>query len=76
MWNIPFLGCVWFNFLKLSLLKKWEFQKVQYETKFFLKSWVFSKNCQKVLFENAKCLANTYKSGGLSYKLPKMTMYI
>ena len=29
-----------------------------------------------MLFENAKCLASTYKSEGLSYKLPKMTRYI
>ena len=29
-----------------------------------------------MLFEKTKCLANTYKSGGLSYKLPKRTRYI
>ena len=29
-----------------------------------------------MFFEKAECLASTYKSGGLSYKLPKMTRYI
>ena len=29
-----------------------------------------------MLFEKVECLASTYKSGGLSYKLPKMTRYI
>ena len=29
-----------------------------------------------MLFEKAECLASTYKSGGLNYKLPKMTKYI
>ena len=31
------LGLVWFSFLKLGFLKKWEFQKVQYKTEFFFK---------------------------------------
>ena len=29
-----------------------------------------------MLFEKVECLASTYKSGGLSYKLPKMTRHI
>ena len=29
-----------------------------------------------MLFEKAEYLASTYKSGGLSYKLPKRTRYI
>ena len=29
-----------------------------------------------MLFEKVKCLARTYKSNVLSYKLLKMTMYI
>ena len=29
-----------------------------------------------MLFEKVECLASTYKSGGLSYKLPKRTRYI
>ena len=29
-----------------------------------------------MFFEKAECLASTYKSGGLSYKLPKRTRYI
>ena len=34
---------------------------------------MFGKNYQKMFFEKTKCLANTYKSGNLSYKLPKKT---
>ena len=37
---------------------------------------MFSKNYQKMLFDKVECLANTYKSGDLSYKLPKKTRYI
>ena len=37
---------------------------------------MFGKNCQKVLFEKTECLASTYKSDGLSNKLPKKTIYI
>ena len=29
-----------------------------------------------MLFKKTECLASTYKSEGLSYKLPKMTRYI
>ena len=29
-----------------------------------------------MLFEKVECLASTYKSGGLSGKLPKRTIYI
>ena len=29
-----------------------------------------------MLFEKVECLASTYKSESLSYKLPKMTRYI
>ena len=29
-----------------------------------------------MFFEKTECLGSTYKSGGLSGKLPKMTMYI
>ena len=29
-----------------------------------------------MFFEKVECLASTYKSGGLSYKLPKRTRYI
>ena len=36
----------------------------------------FSKNYQKVFFEKVECLTNTYRCGSLSYKLPKMTIYI
>ena len=50
---------------KKCIMKKW-----------FFKSWVFGKNCQKVFFEKTKYLARTYKSSGLSYKLPKRVMYI
>ena len=56
--------------LKLGFLKKWGFQKVQYEKVFF------EKAVKKCFFEKAECLANTYKSGNLSGKLPKRTMYI
>ena len=31
---------------------------------------------EKVLFQKAECLADTYKSGSLKDKLPKRTMYI
>ena len=31
---------------------------------------------EKVLFEKTECLTSTYKSGGLSHKLPKRTRYI
>ena len=37
---------------------------------------VFGKSYQKVHFEKAECLASTYKSGGLSGKLPKRTVYM
>ena len=37
---------------------------------------MFGKNYQKMFFFKAKCLANTYKSGNLSCKLPKKTRYI
>ena len=41
---------------------------------FFLKkNRGFGKNYQKVLFEKTECLANTNKSGNLSYKLSKRT---
>ena len=32
---------------------------------------MFGKNYQKMLFDKVECLANIYKSGGLSCKLPK-----
>ena len=35
-----------------------------------------SFSCVRVFFFKAKCLANTYKSGNLSCKLPKKTRYI
>ena len=41
------LGLVWFSFLKLDFLKKWEFQKVQYKTEFF--------------FKKVECLVKTVK---------------
>ena len=44
--------------------------------KCFFKSWVFGKNCYKVLFEKTEGLVRTYKSSGLICKLPKKTMYI
>ena len=37
---------------------------------------MFGKNYQKMLFDKVECLANTYKSGSLSCKLPKKTRYI
>ena len=37
---------------------------------------MFGKNYQKMLFDKVECLANTFKSGGLSCKLPKKTRYI
>ena len=37
---------------------------------------MFGKNYKKMLFDKVECLANTYKSGGLSCKLPKKTRYI
>ena len=48
---------------------------MRYEIGFFFykKNRGFGKNYQKVLFEKTKCLANTYKSGNLSFKLPKKT---
>ena len=42
----------------------------------FILSSMFGKNYQKMLFDKVECLANTYKSGGLSCKLPKKTRYI
>ena len=42
----------------------------------FLKSKVFGKSCSKVLFQKTKFLGSNYKSGDLSYKLPKMTKCI
>ena len=54
-------GWVWFNFLILCFLKKWQFQKVQW-------NWVFFFF---FLSEKTECLTSTYKSGGLSCKLPK-----
>ena len=41
----------------------------------FLSS-MFGKNYQKMLFDRVECLANTYKSGGLIFKLPKKTIYM
>ena len=42
-----------------------------------MKKWSFVKvHNEKVEFQKTECLANTYKSGSLSYKLPKKTMNI
>ena len=45
---------------------------MRYETGLFEKV----KYLVKVFFEKIECLTSTYKSGSLSGKLPKMTMYI
>ena len=37
---------------------------------------MFGKIYQKMLLDKVECLANTYKSGGLSCKLPKKTRYM
>ena len=51
----------------------------------FFEIGVFKKYCMKLdffkivkkcFFEKVECLASTYKSGGLSCKLPKRTRYI
>ena len=39
----------------------------------FLKKLCLVKAVKKCFFFKTECLANTYKSGGLSGKLPKMT---
>ena len=51
---------------------------MRYEIKFFFffLNRVFGKNYQKMFLEKAECLAYTYKSDHLNYKLPKMTRYI
>ena len=43
---------------------------------FFKKVVCLVKTIKKTLFDKVECLANTYKSGGLSCKLPKKTRYI
>ena len=48
-----------------------------FEKVFFDKSGVFKKCImKKCFFQKTECLASTYKSGGLSGKLPKKIMYI
>ena len=58
---------------QIVLLEKVEVLKSAF---FFFKSSIFGKNYQKMLFDKVECLANTFKSGGLSCKLPKKTRYI
>ena len=55
-----------------EFFEKVEFLKVLYEIGLFEKA----ECLVKVFFEKVECLANTYKSGNLSYKLPKKTRYI
>ena len=43
---------------------------------FFLKAECLVKTVKKHFFEKTECLASTYKSGDLSCKLLKKTMYI
>ena len=43
---------------------------------FFFKVKCLVKTIKKCFFEKTEYLASTYKSGSLSSKLPKMTMYI
>ena len=43
---------------------------------FFLKAECLVKTVKKYFFEKTECLASTYKSGDLSCKLLKKTMYI
>ena len=42
----------------------------------FEKAEYLVKAIKKCFLKKAECLASTYKSGGLSGKLLKMTMYI
>ena len=44
---------------------------MRYETGFFEKTECLVKAIKKCFFEKTECLASTYKSGGLSGKLPK-----
>ena len=46
---------------------------MRYEIGLFEIAECLLKTIKKVLFEKTECLANTYKSSNLSYKLPKMT---
>ena len=42
----------------------------------FKKTEYLVKAVKKYFLKKTQCLANTYKSGGLNYKLPKRTIYI
>ena len=46
------------------------------EKVFFQKAECLVKAVKKYFLKKTECLTSTYKSGGLSYKLPKMTRYI
>ena len=52
------------------------FQKVRYEIELFIKVEYLVKTFKKYVLKKIEFLANTYKSGGLSGKLLKMTKYI
>ena len=60
---------------KVEVLKSAIWNWVLFIYLFFLSS-MFGKNYQKMLFDKVEWLANTYKSSGLSCKLPKKTRYI
>ena len=49
---------------------------MRYEIGLFEKAECLVKTVKKYFFEKDECLASTYKSGSLSSKLPKRTMYI
>ena len=49
---------------------------MQYEIRFFKKTECLVKTVKKYFKKKVEYLASTYKGGGLSYKLPKRTLYI
>ena len=57
-------------------MKKLSFQKVHNEKVEFQKAEYLVKKLKNVFFLKSEYLASTYKSGSLSYKLPKNRLYI
>ena len=49
---------------------------MRYEIELYVKVEYLVKTFKKYVLKKIECLASTYKSGSLSDKLPKMTMYI
>ena len=60
----------------MNFKKKYGLKKIPYEKVFFEKVKCLIKIVKKYFLKKLECLANIYKSGNLSGKLPKRTMYI